>query len=216
MPALWLRALGAAQEKPTARYVHTSIALCLEIRADRQSQWSTLEALFYCCFTAEIAARSGKCLALLPPHCSSRTWPAAGGGRTLRLFAVQQQLVWMLKNWKYQQSSLYATEFPAVGLLPAKLAKFKTEFLHQPERVSWTKPTEKLVPGRQSGPLAPHPSPAGPHHQLGPTALDHFIHFPCLKVLDCTQQSWITKEHRLHLNCFKCCQEKRGLGSSPS
>lgn len=106
----------------------------------------------------------------------------------------------------------------SAGLLPAKLAKFKskTEFLHQPERVSWTEPTEKLVPGRQSGPLAPHPSPAGPHHQLGPTALDHFIHFPCLKVLDCTQQSWITKEHRLHLNCFKCCQEKRGLGSSPS
>lgn len=141
-PALWLGALGAAREKPTACCIYASTALCLEIRADRQSQWSTLEALFYRCFTAEIAERSQKYLALLP-HCSSRTWPAAGDGCTLRLFGVQQQLVWMLKNWKYQQSSRYATEFPAAGLVPAKLAQFKsqTEFLHQPERVSRTKPT---------------------------------------------------------------------------
>lgn len=107
-----------------------------------QSQWSTLKALFYCCFTAEIAEWSQKCLALLP-HCSSRTWPAAGDGCTLRLFGAQQQRMWTLKNWKYQQSSHYATEFPAAGLMPAKLALFKiqTEFLHQPECVSWTKPT---------------------------------------------------------------------------
>jgi len=76
----------------------------------------------------------------------------------------------MPKNWKYQMSSLYATEFAAVGLLPAKVAQFKskTEFLHQWEHVSCTKPTQKLVPGKQSGPLAPHPAlqptpPAGPH-----------------------------------------------------
>lgn len=140
VPALWLAALGAAREKPTACCVYASTALCLEIRADRQSHWSTLEALFYCCFTAEIAERSRKRLALLP-HCSARTWPAAGDGGTLRLFGVQQQLVWMLKNWKYQQSSLYATEFPAAGLVPAKLAQFKseTEFLLQTQCVSRTK-----------------------------------------------------------------------------
>lgn len=116
----------------TACCVCASTALCLEIRAGRQSRWSTLEALFYCCFAAEIAERPRRRLALLP-HRSHRTWPAAGDGCTLRIPGVQQQLMPVLRNWEYQLSSLYAAEFPAAGLVPAKLAQFKsqTEFLHQ-------------------------------------------------------------------------------------
>lgn len=110
---------------------------------------------------------------------------------TPRPFGVQQrQLMWMLKNWKYQQSSLCATEFPATGPVPAKLAQFKiqTEFLHQPKCVSWTKPTQKLVPGKQSGALGsssqPHwPSPPARPHGFGP-----FFSFPMLK------SSWLHAE----------------------
>jgi len=84
VPAVWLRALGAVQEKPTIWYISASRVLCLEIRANRQSQCNTLTALFYCCLTAEIAEQSRKRLALLL-HGSSRTCPAAGDGRTLCL-----------------------------------------------------------------------------------------------------------------------------------
>lgn len=138
----------------TACYVCASTALCLEIRAGRQSQWSTLEALFYCCSAAEIAERPRRCLALLP-HRSRRTWPAAGDGCTLWIPGVQQQLMPVLRNWEYQQSSLYAAEFPAAGLVPAKLAQFRsqTEFLLglNPHR-SWSQ-------GSRVGPWLLTPAP---------------------------------------------------------
>lgn len=63
-------------------------------------------------------------------------------------------------------------------------------------------------------PSAPHPSSAGPHHQLGPTALDHFIHFPCLKVLDCTQQSWITRGIGYISTVLSAAKKKGDLGQA--
>ena len=141
------------------QYIYPS----LEIRAAWQRQCSTLEALFYCCLAAEIAERSQNRLALLL-LCSSGTRAAAGGGRTLGLLTAEQQLEQMLKVWKYQMSSLKATEFAAVGLLPAKLAQFKVKpNFCTGERVGCTKPTQEQSPTARAASWA----------------LGRFVHFLC-------------------------------------